>query len=56
MIGATVASLIFAVVLFPPVGSLAVHEHGDRIILTSFQMGAIVVSSLFSPRFSRSQG
>jgi K+-sensing histidine kinase KdpD len=53
MIGATIASLTFAVLLFPPLGSLAVHDHKDQIILLSFQLGAIGVSYLSSPRSSR---
>jgi hypothetical protein len=44
--GAAVANLIFAVFLFPPIGSLAVREGTDRIILISFQLCAIGVAYL----------
>jgi hypothetical protein len=44
--GAAVANLIFAVFLFPPIGSLAVREGTDRLILISFQLCAIGVAYL----------
>lgn len=53
--GATIASLTFALLLLPPLGSVAVHDHGDQIILFSFQIGAVGVSYLFSPRCSAGQ-
>jgi len=46
IIGAAVANLIFAVFLFPPIGSLAVRGATDRIILISFQLCAIGVAYL----------
>jgi hypothetical protein len=46
IIGAAVANLIFAVFLFPPIGSLAVRGVTDRIILISFQLCAIGVAYL----------
>ena len=48
IVGATIASLTFAVLLFPPLGSLAVHDDKDRIIVISFQVGAMVVSYMLS--------
>jgi K+-sensing histidine kinase KdpD len=50
--GATLATLIFAFFLFPPLGTLVVHDTGDRITLISFQVGAIVVAYLCSPGLS----
>lgn len=47
-IGATIATLIFAVFLFPPLGSLAVHDPKHRVIVISFQMGSMVASYLLS--------
>jgi len=50
--GATLATLIFAFFLFPPLGSPVVHDTADRITLISFQVGAIVVAYLCSPGLS----
>jgi len=52
VLGATVATLIFAFFLFPPFGSPAVQDTTDRIILASFQLGALVVAYLCSPNLS----
>lgn len=46
ILGAALAGLIFAVFLFPPIGSLAVQNAADRIILISFQLCAIGVAYL----------
>jgi hypothetical protein len=46
ILGAALAGLIFAVFLFPPIGSLAVQNAADRIILISFQLCAFGVAYL----------
>ena len=47
--GATLATLIFAFFLFPPIGKLTVQDKSDQITLISFQLAAIVAAYLCSP-------
>jgi K+-sensing histidine kinase KdpD len=51
LIGAVTASLTFAIWLFPPIGSIAVHDPTDRIMLILFQVSALGVVWM-SPRHS----
>ena len=44
MIGSIVASLTFALFLFPPYGSLAIESPAERVILTSFQFISLGVA------------
>lgn len=55
VVGATLASLIFAILLFPPSGRLAVHDPKDLLILMAFQMGSMAVSYLVSQTSSSRQ-
>jgi K+-sensing histidine kinase KdpD len=50
-VGAVTASLTFAIWLFPPIGSLAVHNPRDRMMLILFQLSALGVVWM-SPRQS----
>jgi len=48
-VGALAAGLTFAIWLFPPIGSLAIQNPADRIILLLFQLAGLGVVFL-SPR------
>jgi K+-sensing histidine kinase KdpD len=50
IIGACVATVIFACFLYPPVGSLLVQDTTDRIILTTCHFISIPVAYLSAPR------
>jgi K+-sensing histidine kinase KdpD len=50
IIGACIATLMFACFLFRPIGSLTVQDTADRIILTTCHFIAIAVAYLSSPR------
>ena len=50
IIGACIATVIFACFLYPPIGSLLVQDTNDRIILTACHFIAIPVAYLSSPR------
>lgn len=45
-LGGISASLTFAVLLFPPFGSLQIKDHAERVMLVLFQVTAIVLSFL----------
>jgi K+-sensing histidine kinase KdpD len=49
MIGAVLAGFTFALLLYPPYGSLWIHDPTERIVITLFQLAALVVA-LISPR------
>jgi K+-sensing histidine kinase KdpD len=49
LVGAVAASLTFAVLLFPPVGRLAVAHPVDRVILLVFQLAGVGIVFL-TPR------
>jgi K+-sensing histidine kinase KdpD len=51
IIGSITASLTFAIFLFPPIGSMAIHDPTERVMLTLFQLAALVVFFI-SPRNS----
>ena len=46
--GGISAGLTFAIWLFPPIGSLAIHSPVDRMMLLAFVLGAVVIV-LLSP-------
>lgn len=52
MIGAVLAGFTFALLLYPPYGSLWIHDPTERIVITLFQLVALIVA-LVSPRKSR---
>ena len=49
LVGAVAASLTFAIWLFPPIGSFAIHDPADRVILLLFQLAGLTIV-LLSPR------
>ncbi len=51
LIGAVMAGFTFALLLYPPYGSLWVHDPGERIVLTIFQLIALGITQI-SPRSS----
>jgi K+-sensing histidine kinase KdpD len=51
LIGAVAATVIFQLLLFPPLGSLTIHDPTERTVLIFFQLVAIGVV-LMSPRSS----
>lgn len=51
IIGSIAASLTFDIFLFPPIGSMAIHDPTERFMLTLFQLAALAVF-LLSPRNS----
>ena len=46
ILGGIAASLTFAVLLFPPFGSLQIKDHAERVMLVLFQLTAAAVSFL----------
>lgn len=54
IIGSIAASLTFDIFLFPPIGSMAIHDPTERFMLTLFQLAALGVF-LVSPRNSCSE-
>lgn len=53
LVGGISAGLTFAIWLFPPVGSLAIHNPVDRIMLAVFVLGALVIALLSPTHRSR---
>ena len=51
--GGVSAGLTFAIWLFPPIGSLAIHNPVDRIMLVVFGLGAVVIVLLSPANRSR---
>jgi K+-sensing histidine kinase KdpD len=51
LIGSATAGLTFALWLFPPIGSLVISNPADRMVLTLFQLTA-VLAALLSPAHS----
>lgn len=51
--GGLFASLTFAIWLFPPIGSLAIHDPVDRIMLVIFLLSAFVIVLLSPHKSSR---
>jgi K+-sensing histidine kinase KdpD len=49
LIGAVIAGMAFALWLYPPYGSLWVHDPFERVVLTIFQLTALGITRL-SPR------
>ena len=49
LIGAIIAGIAFALWLYPPYGSIWVHDPFERVVLTVFQLAALCVTRL-SPR------
>jgi K+-sensing histidine kinase KdpD len=49
ILAAIIAGLVFALMLFPPFGSLRVHDPVDRITLIVFELAALGVAYLSSP-------
>lgn len=49
LIGAVIAGMAFALWLYPPYGSIWVHDPFERVVLTVFQLAALCVTRL-SPR------
>jgi K+-sensing histidine kinase KdpD len=54
IIGSITASLTFDIFLFPPIGSMAIHDPIERVMLTLFQLAALGVFFI-SPRNSCSE-
>ncbi len=52
LVGAVLSGLIMGVFLFPPIGSLAIHDAMERLMLTGFVAGSLFVA-LIVPRDSR---
>jgi len=50
VIGSVVAAIIFAVFLFPPIGSPVVHDLGERSNVGWMLLGGLAISYLFAPR------
>lgn len=55
LIGSAAAGLTFALWLFPPIGSLVISNPSDRVMLTLFQLTA-VLAALLSPAHSSRLG
>jgi len=53
LVGGLSASLTFTIWLFPPIGSLAIHDPVDRIMLVAFLLGAFVIVLLSPNKSSR---
>lgn len=53
LVGGLSASLTFAIWLFPPVGSLAIHDPVDRIMMAVFLLSAFIIVLLSPNRSSR---
>ena len=51
ILAAVIAGVAFAVMLFPPFGSLAVRDTVDRITLVAFDVVAVGAAYLSSPTF-----
>ena len=51
ILAAVIAGVAFAVMLFPPFGSLAVRDTVDRITLVAFELAAVGTAYLSSPTF-----
>jgi K+-sensing histidine kinase KdpD len=49
VLGATLATFIFALFLFPPIGKPTIRNKSDEITLISFPVAAIVVAYLCLP-------
>ena len=52
-IGAILAGITFALWLYPPYGHLWIHDPGERIMLTLFEVFALCVALIAPPRPSR---
>jgi K+-sensing histidine kinase KdpD len=53
LIGSATAGLTFALWLFPPIGSLAISNPADRLVLTLFQLTAVLAALLSPAQSSR---
>jgi K+-sensing histidine kinase KdpD len=53
LIGSLLATLIFAIFLFPPVGSFAIHDPAEGTMLLLLIAGTVCVSALVSRSFPR---
>ena len=51
--GAILAGITFALWLYPPYGHLWIHDPGERVMLTLFEVFALCVVRLAPPRHSR---
>jgi K+-sensing histidine kinase KdpD len=51
ILAAIIAGMAFAVILFPPFGSVAVQGTMDRITLVAFELAAVGAAYLSSPTF-----
>ncbi len=49
VMGAVIAGFTFALLLYPPYGSLWIHDPAERVVLTLFQLIAVIVAWI-SPR------
>ena len=54
LMGTVLAGFILALFLFPPIGSLAIYDATERLMLTGFEACSVLVV-LLVPRSSRSE-
>lgn len=46
LIGAVMAGFTFALLLYPPYGSLWIHDPAERVVLTLFQLIALAITQI----------
>ncbi len=56
LIGAIIAGFTFALWLYPPYGHLWIHDPGERVMLTVFEIAALCVVFLTPPDPSSTRG
>ena len=50
LIGAVIAGMTFALWLYPPYGSLWIHDPAERVVLTLFQLTSLGVTQISPPK------
>ena len=55
ILGGIAATLTFSTCLFPPFGSIQVSDPGERTILIVFQLNALAMAFVFTPRLSNNK-